>query len=643
MLLSEMMRKDGEQGASPVTPSPSTAGQTSSVSAAGFKLPASPKFIPNYNLPGSRTLDLYKDKEGKPIYDPNGLERPWGHFDASGSFVHPKSFAPRDGARGADGRPIALAQEEYFNQRGMPTAAQYDTGLNTQIRHSDSALFDALDRMRGGQMTRNRILNREIDQRRANWIAVQEAEANARMEAEANKTAELIRNAGSAKSPATSPSPIPSRATLLNPSQSDALPQKPSEQPQEPAKASPSEIASLAQGAVNGTTQLPEKGGFGVGDAVGLGLTALMGLDEGRAIARGIRGVANGPVYVPAAQGTIPKFAGSMTKGMGVPTVAQSGLKTFVQSAAKGGAVPKSNQFVGLIDAANEIAGSGAYVTDPNDISKRLAVTKFGEYLDGQGSEIGVKNGTGVSRANNYMNDYTAFDDSNWGKFASGVARAAGAGEGFLNAMTAGLFDMGAYSLQGRPNESMAAYAARTGRDADWLGIGAKVENWLTNKESDEEGADESIRKRAEIVRLASEGKLPPISTGGGENILGGYNEPNMNTDLDPLLYHSRGKAQNQQLLEIAPGEGTMGGGKEFPTFAPTFPANRPGHAIRNTPNYYDLQSAGQGLAHRGMGLYQPAASNYVELAPYGDSGKAGGKIKLWRQRDEEAERKFYR
>jgi hypothetical protein len=93
---------------------------------------------------------------------PNSSGYNWGAVDTRGQYRQGSGVnIDYQSALGPDGVPIAQRQAEYFNQRGMATAAQNDLDINSQLMDRTSPLYRAYDRMTNGQLTQFRLGNEE--------------------------------------------------------------------------------------------------------------------------------------------------------------------------------------------------------------------------------------------------------------------------------------------------------------------------------------------------------------------------------------------------------------------------------------------------------------------------------------------------
>lgn len=120
-------------------------------------------------------LKNYPDTSGYPW----GVRRGGQYIDATGRT--PIDEYPNE---------IAAEQARYFNQRGMATAFQNDLDINAQLTDKGSNLYNAIDRMRGGQLTQFRLGAEEANARHQNMVRTQELNTQLRIAEAAKRQAE---------------------------------------------------------------------------------------------------------------------------------------------------------------------------------------------------------------------------------------------------------------------------------------------------------------------------------------------------------------------------------------------------------------------------------------------------------------------
>lgn len=481
------------------------------------------KRIPNYNYIGSRNIGLHKDKEGKPMYSYDELPRPWAYRGENGEMVAPAT--PRN--------EISAAREKEWNSGGNMTREQFDRNINQQLLYNDSPLFRALDRVSGGQMTRNRLLNNEIDQRHADMIARLEAESEARMaqtapavSAQGKSTEPQIKRADSLYVPLEVENrTISSGARRPTKAERDAAVYKGNEGTRQPSR------AELLNPKGEGVSQIPSSNqGIGVGDLVAPGFGVFLANSARKAFQEGLRGPTS---MAPQARPVIGGAAGAQSIFRNAPPVGNvvSGAKNALNRVAGG----KIGSGFMIAEGLNELGGGMAPI-NPDDTSmgglpRMQARTLFGKMFP---EIIGPQNGSdGVSRAGNYMNEWTPYDQSTWGSIARGAATIGGAGEAMLNVPTFGGLDNTLYAFGRRPNEPMNDYAFRTGRRPDFFGLhtlGEKLYDYfnpgMTDFDRQAEARRQAMLASGEGVNFNWEGSEKPlydpkdlnIPFNGGEN-----------------------------------------------------------------------------------------------------------------------------
>lgn len=115
---------------------------------------------------------------------PNSSGYPWG-IKRGGQYID------ASGRRQFHASDIAEGQQEYMNNRGLPSAFQSDLDINAQLTDRSSPLFNAIDRMRGGQLSQFRIGAEEANARQAMRVKSMEMESRLRMAEFAKRQAEM--------------------------------------------------------------------------------------------------------------------------------------------------------------------------------------------------------------------------------------------------------------------------------------------------------------------------------------------------------------------------------------------------------------------------------------------------------------------
>jgi hypothetical protein len=131
-------------------------------------------------MTGGNEIKPEQVKENAANY-PNTSGYPWGTIQG-GQYIDASGRTPIDDYP----NEIAAEQARYFNRRGMATAFQNDLDINAQLTDKGSNLYNAIDRMRGGQLTQFRLGAEEANARHQIMVRNQELNTQLRI-AEATK------------------------------------------------------------------------------------------------------------------------------------------------------------------------------------------------------------------------------------------------------------------------------------------------------------------------------------------------------------------------------------------------------------------------------------------------------------------------